>query len=73
MELLKPSEIRTLRNDYGISVIEVAAMCGLPADFIRQIEDHEVAALDTDLERIVSALRTIIQERCRRGGREKKA
>ncbi len=70
MELLRPTEIKRMRNDYGISALEIAAVCGLQADLVRQIEDHQVVALDTDLERIGAALKEIIQQRCRNKGKE---
>ena len=65
MELFRPVEIKRLRNEHGIQLIEVAAWCGLPAALIRQIEDEEVPVLDTDLERIASALRRILFERAK--------
>ena len=68
MENPKPLEIKQLRNENGIRLIEVAAWSGLPAGLIQQIEDGAVVALETDLERIASALRKILLDRARHGG-----
>jgi len=60
---MKPSEIKRLRERYQISRIELAAHTGLPSDFIRQIEDEEVVALSSDLERLERALKTVQQRK----------
>jgi transcriptional regulator with XRE-family HTH domain len=55
---MMPEEIKRLRLAKEISLLELSAMIGLPADYIRDIEDRKVVALDSDLERLGKALRT---------------
>lgn len=56
---MKPSELKKLREKVGATYIELACFTGLPSDYLRQIEEEKVIALDTDLERIENALRRL--------------
>ncbi|OGW77929.1 MAG: hypothetical protein A2Z83_03175 [Omnitrophica bacterium GWA2_52_8] len=63
---MTPREIRKLRKDEKITLIEVAAMSGIPSEHIRKIEEGEVVPLAADLKRIEKALRLICEDK-RRG------
>ena len=49
-------DLRILRNQYKISVLELAAHSGLTETYINQLEDEAIKPLDTDLARIEKAL-----------------
>lgn len=52
-------EIKLLRKNLNVRILEVAAMSGLPAGLIEQIEAEQIVALESDLERIHHALKEI--------------
>ncbi len=53
---MKPSEMQVFRRKRNISVMEVAAMTGLPQTYIEQIEEGVVQPSETDMNRILKAL-----------------
>jgi len=58
-----PEEIKRLRLQHRISLIELAGYTGLPSGLIGQIEDKSVPALQSDLDRIETVLKQLIGER----------
>ena len=49
---MTPSQLKKLRLDQKVSLLDVAARTGLPAEYIAKIEDEEIIALESDLARI---------------------
>ena len=49
---MTPAEIRKLRLQKKISLLEMAAYTGLPEAYIEKIEDGLVIPLESDLERL---------------------
>ena len=60
---MSPDEIKRLRQQYAIPLIELAGWTGLPSGLIGQIEDKSVVALQSDLDRIETVLKRLIKER----------
>jgi len=60
---MSPEELKRLRQQHSIALIELAGWTGLPSEFIGQIEDKSVVALQSDLDRIEEVLRRLIKER----------
>jgi len=60
---VNPYEIKRLRQEHAISLIELAAWTGLPSSLIEQIEERKAVALDSDLKRIEEALLRLVRER----------
>jgi predicted transcriptional regulator len=56
-------DVERLRKRLKISRLEVAANTGLPEDYIRQIEEGEVVALENDLERLKQTIHRIDKNR----------
>lgn len=63
LQVMSPDEIKRLRQDYGISLVEMAAWTGLPSSLIEQIEEKKAVALDGDLSRIVETLNRLVRDR----------
>lgn len=57
------NELKSLRQRYAITLIELAGWTGLPSGLIEQIEEKTVVALRGDLDRIEEVLMRLIQER----------
>ncbi len=57
------SQIKRLRMEFNIPILEVAALTGLPSGFIEQIESQTVPVLESDLERIAAVLQTLVKAR----------
>ena len=53
---MTPKELKKFRLQHKISLVHLAATVGLPADYLSQIEEDEVPALEKDLDRIEKAL-----------------
>lgn len=49
---MTPGEIRRLRETKRVSILDVSARIGLPAEYIEKIESGEVVAILSDLERL---------------------
>ena len=60
---MTPDELKRLRQQHSIPLIELAGWTGLPSGFIGQIEDKSVVALQSDLDRIEEVLKRLIRER----------
>lgn len=50
------SRIKTLREQAGISLLELSALTGLPEDYLRDIEEGRVDASVGDWDRMIQAL-----------------
>jgi len=59
---MSPDDLKRLREQSRISLIELAGWTGLPSAFIGQIEDKTVVALPSDLDRIETVLKRLIRE-----------
>ena len=53
---MTPSELRALRRQLKISLLELAARTGLPENYLSQIEEEKIKPLESDLKRIQKAL-----------------
>jgi transcriptional regulator with XRE-family HTH domain len=60
---MQPVALKKLREESKISRIELAAYAGLPSGFIAQIEEEEVVALESDLQRLERVIRNIVKQR----------
>jgi transcriptional regulator with XRE-family HTH domain len=61
-EYLTVAELKALRLELKISLLELAAHTGLPEGYLAQIESREVKPSITDLERMAKALRRLEAE-----------
>jgi len=59
-------QIKRLRLEFNISILEVAALTGLPSGFIEQIESETIPVLESDLNRIAAVLQTLVKERLKK-------
>lgn len=61
-EFLTLSELKALRLQLKISLLELAANTGLPEGYLSQIESLQVKPSATDLERMAKALHRLQAE-----------
>ena len=54
---MTPGQLKRLRQDKKISHLDLAAITGLPADYIEKIEEGKAIAFASDLARLERALR----------------
>ena len=60
---MNPAQLRKLRQDKKVSLLDIAARTGLPRDYIEKIEEGTVVALDSDLGRIRKAILQVEKDR----------
>ncbi len=60
-------ELRELRNQNQVSLLELAAMTGLPKSYLEKIEEKSIVALEADWKRIEKALELIQKTRLETG------
>ena len=63
LEVMDALQIKRLRIEFNISILEIAALTGLPSGFIEQIESETIPVLESDLERITSVLQTLVEKK----------
>ncbi|MBI4549367.1 MAG: helix-turn-helix transcriptional regulator [Candidatus Omnitrophica bacterium] len=68
-EFLTVDELKALRVQLKVSLLELAANTGLPEGYLSQIECREVKPSISDLERMAKALRRLAAD----AGREQEA
>lgn len=62
---MRPHELKTLRKELKINLLELAANTGLPQNYLEQIEEGEVVPLGPDLWRIEKALHAMAKDPAR--------
>jgi len=66
---MTPDQLKCRREELKVTFVELAALTGLPSEYIRKIMDEEVIPLTKDLIRIERAFGKIENEaREREGG-----
>lgn len=60
---MTPSQLKRFRLQNGLSLLDVSARTGLPTDYIEKIEEEQIAALQSDLERLKKAILQAAKEK----------
>ncbi len=60
---MTPEQLRRFRQSKKVSILDLAARIGLPADYIEKIEEGHVVALPSDLTRIEKAILQVEKEK----------
>ncbi len=53
---LTVEQLRRMRTHANVTILDIAARIGLPADYIEKIEEEQVIPLPSDLERIYQGI-----------------